>query len=686
MITKRVEPIHFVGCAKRSFTELGFIPLVLNVIPSILILLSVMFLSMDVHAETRTEANQKTSGVRTIDGERVTLIVAPPMGATVWGVEEYVPEGLIVSEITGPNGLWDGTNRKISWWSTGQSVAELGYLISGPAGVYLLAGVANFDGADLPITGDASVTISGEGEDECEGPGVRVITETDVVITIAPPPGTTVWGAEEYLPAGLEVFGITGPNGVWDSVNRKLSWWAVGAAPAFLGYAVSGPAGYYELSGMTNFDGVDAAITCDSGVIISPMSEGEGEDECEGPAIRIITGTDIVVSIVPPPGTTVWGAEEYLPADLEVFGITGPNGVWDSANRKLSWWAAGDAPALLGYAVSGPAGYYELSGMANFDGVDAAITCDSGVIISPMSEGEGEDECEGPAIRIITGTDIAVSIVPPQGTTVWGAEEYLPADLEVSGITGPNGVWDSVNRKLSWWAASDAPATLGYALSGPAGNYELSGMANFDGVDAAVTCDSGVILSPLSEGEPIEGEPIEGESIEGEPIEGEPAEGEPVEGEPIEGEPMEGEPIEGEPIEGETMEGEPIEGEPIEGEPIEGEPIEGEPIEGEPMEGEPIEGEPVEGEPIEGEPVEGEPIEGELVEGEPSEGEPIEGEPVEGEPIEGEPDDDDPGCGCFTGCGVKSTVKEKMDRMLGDWLLVSMGLLVLLVFSRGTLR
>jgi hypothetical protein len=78
------------------------------------------------------------------------------------------------------------------------------------------------------------------------------------------------------------------------------------------------------------------------------------------------------------------------------------------------------------------------------------------------------------------------------------------------------------------------------------------------------------------------------------------------------------------------MEGEPVEGESVEGEgETEGEPIEGEPIEGEPIEGEPAEGEPIEGE---GEVNEGE-TEGETVEGEPSEGE---GESSEGEPAEGE--------------------------------------------------
>jgi len=221
--------------------------------------------------------------------------------------------------------------------------------------------------------------------------------------------------------------------------------------------------------------------------------------------------------------------------------------------------------------------------------------------------------------------------------------------------------------------------------------------------------------------EPIEGEgeePVEGEGEE--PVEGEGEE--PVEGEgeePVEGEgeePVEGEgeePVEGEgeePVEGEGEE--PVEGEgeePVEGEgeePVEGEgeePVEGEgeePVEGEgeePVEGEgeePVEGEgeaPVEGEgeePVEGEgeePVEGEgeaPVEGEGEEPVEGEGEePVEGEgeePVEGEgetPVEGEGEGEEEACGCCQQNEKALTIKEMVEKSLGDWLLIGVSLL-----------
>lgn len=122
---------------------------------------------------------------------------------------------------------------------------------------------------------------------------------------------------------------------------------------------------------------------------------------------------------------------------------------------------------------------------------------------------------------------------------------------------------------------------------------------------------------------------------------------------------------------------------------LEGEEGEGESgIEGE-YEGEsPGEGESFEGE-TEGEAEEGEgPVEGEEMEGE-SEGEPGEGEvPAEGEgegPAEGEGEGEEEGCGC--GCcreGAKRlNYPEKMEKTLGDWLLVGLSIVALTDFQRS---
>lgn len=96
----------------------------------------------------------------------------------------------------------------------------------------------------------------------------------------------------------------------------------------------------------------------------------------------------------------------------------------------------------------------------------------------------------------------------------------------------------------------------------------------------------------------------------------------------------------------------------------------------------PGEGESVEGE-TEGESGEGEgPFEGEQVEGE-SEGEPGEGEvhyegeiPSEGE---GEGEEDSCGCGCCSEGEKHLNFPEMIDKTLGDWLLVGLCLLVMVL-------
>ncbi|OQB30622.1 MAG: Serine/threonine-protein kinase StkP [Candidatus Hydrogenedentes bacterium ADurb.Bin179] len=153
----------------------------------------------------------------------------------------------------------------------------------------------------------------------------------------------------------------------------------------------------------------------------------------------------------------------------------------------------------------------------------------------PPVEGEGEPVV-GSAIRTIVGLTATIVITLPEGTESWTLEETIPAGLDVFNITGPNGAWDSVNRKITWsgsvvsLAKADGPV-VGYEVNGPAGIYVVSGVVAFDGATQAVTGDDTFVITAL-EGEPVEGEPVEGEPVEGEPVEGEPVEGEP----PVEGE------------------------------------------------------------------------------------------------------------------------------------------------------
>lgn len=117
---------------------------------------------------------------RSITDNSISLMVMPTSGATVWGVEEYVPSELTTTEITGSNSAWDGVNRKISWWGTGDMPVVLGYQVEGADGSYTMQGAANVDGATVDITGDSAVqlgNVSQEGETVSEGEGETVVED-----------------------------------------------------------------------------------------------------------------------------------------------------------------------------------------------------------------------------------------------------------------------------------------------------------------------------------------------------------------------------------------------------------------------------------------------------------------------------------------------------------------------------
>ncbi len=143
------------------------------------------------------------------------------------------------------------------------------------------------------------------------------------------------------------------------------------------------------------------------------------------------------------------------------------------------------------------------------------------------------DDVSSSAIRTIGSgypVHVEIQINPVIGTTVWGAEEYIPECLYVENITGPSGVWDLTNRKISWLKMDDVPVTLSYDILGETGgcfglSFSLSGKANFAGIDVPITGDDVFSLPmegedeyPPQEGEgmPIEGEPEPEPEIEGE--------------------------------------------------------------------------------------------------------------------------------------------------------------------------
>ena len=101
------------------------------------------------------------TAARIITGTTVSIAVTPGTGVSAWGCEELIPAGLTVSGISGPNGSWSATTRKITWYATGTAAATLGYSVNGSAATYTVSGTASFDGgAGVIVTGGNQIVIT----------------------------------------------------------------------------------------------------------------------------------------------------------------------------------------------------------------------------------------------------------------------------------------------------------------------------------------------------------------------------------------------------------------------------------------------------------------------------------------------------------------------------------------------
>ncbi|MBP5321802.1 MAG: immunoglobulin domain-containing protein [Kiritimatiellae bacterium] len=84
--------------------------------------------------------------------------------------------------------------------------------------------------------------------------------------------------------------------------------------------------------------------------------------------------------------------------------------------------------------------------------------------------------------RTLDGTNVTLTVTPPDGTTIWTVEEPIPEGLTPLQPQGGAMVnWNASTRTLTWLGMGTAPATLTYALTGDDGTYLFSGQASFGG-------------------------------------------------------------------------------------------------------------------------------------------------------------------------------------------------------------
>lgn len=223
-----------------------------------------------------------SSIVRSIERDRITLVVNPAENVLAVAIEETLPQGFSATNISG-EGVWDSRNEKVKWgpYFDNQSRTFTYNLTppSGYAGSVDLIGYASLDGVDIWTEGDTSVVF--EIVPEASEVQRTIQKSGDVVnisLSIKPTSGTVAYAVEESLPTGFSGSSIS-EGGVQDAVNHKIKWGPFfDANPRTLTYALVTPDGFsgaVTFSGLASFDGRDIPVGGERSIEIdSPTQTG----------------------------------------------------------------------------------------------------------------------------------------------------------------------------------------------------------------------------------------------------------------------------------------------------------------------------------------------------------------------------------------------------------------------------
>jgi hypothetical protein len=285
---------------------------------------------------------------RTIDPDdacfpNITIEIEPIIFTRAIAVKEIIPMGLHPSSIS-HNGVWDEISHTIKWglFLTNNPL-QINYQLTGVAGEFILNGDGSFDGYELSIKGDTSVSVNCMPElDIVESPifepSEDSILPVEVLITCETPDAEIYYTTDGSMPDQKST--------LFSEVLTIHSKTVVRAI-AFK-------------SGMQPSDVISMAY-------VKSFSEKPYDITHNIQSIDLCA-VSISIDISPHQSVKSYAYEEHLPTGIYPTDIS-ENGIWIENEHIIRWGLFNDHLLNpLSYTINVPAGLHQLQGYVSYDG------------------------------------------------------------------------------------------------------------------------------------------------------------------------------------------------------------------------------------------------------------------------------------------------------------------------------
>jgi subtilisin-like proprotein convertase family protein len=305
-----------------------------------------------------------TNGASTL---QVTMSAAPDSNQVCAVVEQWIPSGLVVANVTAA-GVFNPATRSVKWgpfWGT--NVPALSFEISGLGGPASIRTRWSVDGRGNERWLAVNLPVTGIGGSNGVGNVTLPTQPTPLPAPVMSPSGSTnlpvdvaMTCADALAEIRYTMDGtVPGTNSTLYSAALHLTADTVVRARAFR-------------AGMTPSD-----------TVFGDFRQVQSQTALS--LVRSITGSGQyrpAVTITANPGTGVecYTITEVLPAGLSASDV-GQIGIWNPATHTIKWGPFFGGARVLTYRVSGPTAAYRLSGTGSFDGYSTPVTGDVAVAV-----------------------------------------------------------------------------------------------------------------------------------------------------------------------------------------------------------------------------------------------------------------------------------------------------------------